>query len=202
LTQWSKPDRLDRFKITAQQSDGAGMSGVLSRPALAELPLGVSIRIAFSDDLGSLADYFESLSESSRYARFMGSVGSFSVVAFECLIRGCRAERFTLVAEVEEPSGVAMIAEASYAFYRDKNCGEFAISVSDRWQNRGLGTAMLCELQSRAVSLGFFDLFGETLKTNDRMKAFARKAGFEFTRSSDWRAVRFDKRLTGPASIS
>ena len=178
------------------------MSGVLSQPALAELPSGVSIRAAFSDDLGSLADYFESLSESSRYDRFMGSVGSFSVVAFECLIRGCRAERFTLVAEVEETSGVVMIAEASYAFYRDKNCGEFAISVSDRWQRRGLGTAMLCELQSRAVGLGFFGLFGETLKTNDRMKAFARKAGFEFTRSSDWRAVRFDKRLTGPDSIS
>ena len=178
------------------------MSGVLSRPALAELPSGVSIRTGFSDDLGSLADYFESLSESSRYNRFMGSVGSFSVIAFECLIRGCRAERFTLVAEMEEPSGLAVIAEASYAFYRDKNCGEFAISVADRWQHQGIGTALLCELQCRAVNLGFLDLFGESLKTNDRMKAFARKAGFEFTRSSDWRAVRFDKRLTGQASIS
>jgi GNAT superfamily N-acetyltransferase len=178
------------------------MSGVLSPSALADLPAGVSIRIAFSDDLGNLADYFESLSESSRYNRFMGGVGSFSVAAFECLIRGCRAERFTLVAEVEEPSGVMMIAEASYAFDRDKNCGEFAVSVSDRWQRRGLGTALLSEVQCRAANLGFLDLFGETLKTNDRMKAFARKAGFEFTRSSDWRAVRFDKRLAGQAAIS
>lgn len=178
------------------------MSGVLSQPALAELPSGVSIRTALSTDLGSLADYFESLSESSRYNRFMGSVGSFSVIAFECLIRGCRAERFTLVAEVDEPSGAVMIAEASFAFDRTKNCGEFAISVADRWQRRGLGTALLSELQCRAVNLGFLDLFGEALKTNDRMKAFARKAGFEFTRSSDWRAVRFDKRLTGQASIS
>jgi GNAT superfamily N-acetyltransferase len=132
----------------------------------------------------------------------MGSVGSFSVIAFECLIRGCRAERFTLVAEVEEPPGVTMIAEASHAFYRDKNCGEFAISVSARWQHQGVGTALLCELQCRAASLGFFDLFGETLKANEPMKMFARKAGFEFGRSSDWRAVRFDKRLTGQASIS
>ena len=59
------------------------MSGVLSQPALAELPSGVSIRTALSTDLGSLADYFESLSESSRYNRFMGSVGSFSVIAFD-----------------------------------------------------------------------------------------------------------------------
>ena len=178
------------------------MSEVLSMSASANLPSGVSIRTALSPDLGSLADYFESLSESSRYNRFMGSVGSFSVIAFECLIRGCRAERFTLVAEIEEPSGVAMIAEASYAFDRGKNCGEFAISVADRWRRQGLGTALLGEVQCRAAKLGFLDLFGETLKTNDPMKAFARKAGFEFTRSSDWRAVRFDKRLTGQASVS
>jgi len=178
------------------------MSGVLSRPALAELPSGVSIRTAVSDDLGNLADYFETLSESSRYNRFMGSVGSFSVIAFECLIRGCRAERFTLVAEVEEPSGVAMIAEASYAYHRDKKCGEFAISVANRWQRRGLGSALLCEVQCRAVNLGFLDLFGETLKANEPMKTLARKGGFEFTRSSDWRAVRFDKKLAEQASIS
>jgi len=178
------------------------MSGVLSRSALAKLPSGVSIRTAFSQDLENLADYFESLSESSRYNRFLGSVGSFSVIAFECLIRGCRAERFTLVGEVEEPSGRAMIAEASYAYHRDQKCGEFAISVADRWQHQGVGTALLSALQRRAADLGFFDLFGETLKANEPMKMFARKAGFEFTRSSDWRAVRFDKRLTGQASIS
>jgi hypothetical protein len=54
----------------------------------------------------------------------------------------------------------------------------------------------------RAIDLGFFDLFGETLKTNDPMKSLARKAGFEFTRSSDWRAVRFDKKLAGQPFMS
>jgi hypothetical protein len=33
------------------------------------------------------------------------------------------------------------------------------------------------------------------LKTNDPMKALARKAGFVAARSDDWRAIRFDKRL-------
>ena len=32
---------------------------------------------------------------------------------------------------------------------------------------------------------------------NVAMKYMARKAGFEFSRSSDWRAIRFDKRLDG-----
>jgi GNAT superfamily N-acetyltransferase len=75
--------------------------------------------------------------------------------------------------------------------------GEFAISVADRFRRHGLGLALLCALQFRAISLGYLDLFGETLRTNHEMKSLARKAGFEMTRSLDWRAVRFDKRLPG-----
>lgn len=50
-------------------------------------------------------------------------------------------------------------------------------------------------LQSRAVSLGYFGLCGETFKTNDQMKALARNAGFVVARSDDWRATRFEKQL-------
>jgi hypothetical protein len=64
-------------------------------------------------------------------------------------------------------------------------------------QHRGLGSALLGALQSRAISLGHFELFGETLKTNQNMKNLAGKAGFAFAISPDWRAVRFDKRLPG-----
>ena len=74
------------------------------------------------------------------------------------------------------------------------------MSVADRFRRRGLGSALLSALQSRAITRGHLDPFGETLKGetlkgNDEMKGLARKAGFEFTRSPDWRAVRFDKRL-------
>jgi hypothetical protein len=54
---------------------------------------------------------------------------------------------------------------------------------------------LLSAVQLRAVSLGYLDLFGETLKTNEQMQSLARKAGFAFARATDWRAVRFDKRL-------
>jgi hypothetical protein len=92
----------------------------------------------------------------------------------------------------------AIIGEASYAFDLNQRCGEFAISVADCWQRQGLGFALLCALQFRAISLGYLALFGEGLKTNTQMKNLARKAGFAFSRSSDWRAVRFDKTLAGP----
>jgi GNAT superfamily N-acetyltransferase len=125
----------------------------------------------------------------------MGAVSNFSRIARDCLIHGGKADRFTLVAEVREQSREFIIGEISYAFDRAADCGEFAISVSDQWQSQGLGSALLGALQCRAISLGHFELFGETLKTNDRMKGLACKAGFALSRSLDWRAVRFDKKL-------
>lgn len=106
-----------------------------------------------------------------------------------------KADFFTLVVECRDKGLDAIIGEASYGFDRASGCGEFAISVGDRFQRHGLGSSLLCALQSRAVSLGYLDLFGETLKTSDEMKRLARRAGFAFSRLPDWRAVRFDKRL-------
>jgi RimJ/RimL family protein N-acetyltransferase len=155
------------------------------------------IRTAAVGDVDKLCSYFATLSHDSRYNRFMGAVTNFSKVAFDCLMQVRRAECFTLVAEWREQGCDAIIGEASYAFDSTRRGGEFAISVADRWQRQGLGWALLSAVQLRAISLGYFDLFGETLKTNEEMQSLARKAGFAFSRSLDWRAVRLDKRLAG-----
>jgi acetyltransferase len=167
------------------------------RGVSADTPACISIRTAAARDVENLSEYFRTLSHPSRYNRFMGAAGNFSKIALDCLVHRRKADRFTLVAELREQAQEAIIGEASYAFDRDERCGEFAISVSDPWQRQGLGSALLCAVQFRAVSLGHFELFGETLKSNDQMKNLAHKAGFEVTRSLDWRAVRFDKKLSG-----
>ncbi len=156
------------------------------------------IRTADERDVARLTEHFAALSYSSRYNRFMGAVSNFSRIAFDCLVNR-KPDRFTLIAEAGHGAQEAIIGEASYAVESHTGLGEFAISVCDAWQNRGLGSALLTALQSRAVSLGYFGLFGETFKTNDQMKALARKAGFAVGRSDDWRAIRFDKRLLDPA---
>jgi GNAT superfamily N-acetyltransferase len=163
----------------------------------AEYPGSFSMRTAAAGDVEGLAEYFGNLSHTSRYNRFMGAVNNFSKIALDCLIHCSNEDRFTLLAELKEPSKGAIVGEASYAFDCESGYGEFAISVSDRWQRHGLGLALLVALQFRAVGLGHFPLFGETLRTNDQMKRLARRAGFEFTRSLDWRAIRFDKTLSG-----
>jgi GNAT superfamily N-acetyltransferase len=155
------------------------------------------IRTADMGDVDKLCAHFATLSQSSRYNRFMGAVGNFSKLAFDCLMQVRRAECFTLVAECREEGCDVVIGEASYAFDRSTRRGEFAISVADRWQRLGLGMALLEAVELRAVSLGHRVLFGETLKSNEEMKGLARKMDFAFTRSMDWRAVGFDKHLAG-----
>jgi GNAT superfamily N-acetyltransferase len=125
----------------------------------------------------------------------MGEAGDLTRIARECLMPARKAECFAFVEECRVDGRDVVVGEASYAFDWMSGCGEFALSVADDFQRHGLGSTLLAALQSRAVSFGYLDLFGEALKSNDAMKNFARNAGFEITPSLDWRAVRFDKKL-------
>jgi hypothetical protein len=66
---------------------------------VANLANPVWIRTATVSDLDHLSEYFENLSQSSRYNRFMGAVSNVSKIAFDCLKQGWRPGHFTLVAE-------------------------------------------------------------------------------------------------------
>jgi RimJ/RimL family protein N-acetyltransferase len=155
----------------------------------------VWIRTAGGHDVEMLSDHFRKLSCEARHNRFMGVTGDLARIARACLTPARRAECFAFVAECRRDRCDIIVGEASYAFDRMNGCGEFALSVADEFQRHGLGTTLLTALQFRAISLGYRELCGESLKSNDAMKNFARKAGFEFTHALDWRAVRFEKRL-------
>jgi acetyltransferase len=56
---------------------------------------------------------------------------------------------------------------------------EFAVVVADQWQNRGVGTRLLCELMRAARSVGLRRLWGDILASNLRMLALMASLGFE-----------------------
>ena len=155
----------------------------------------LQIRRATERDLDGLVEYFRTLSRSSRYNRFMGSDSNFANFAFQRVVQSRDADRFILIAEAQQQGRGVIIGEASYALESETGCGEFALSVGHAWHGRGVGSALLSLLQSCAISLGNCGLFGETFKTNEPMKALARKAGFAFAGADDWRAIRFEKQL-------
>ena len=80
---------------------------------------------------------------------------------------------------------------------------EFGLSIDDRWQGQGIGSALLGNLECRAAAFGAARLFGDTLRSNDVMIGLARKSGFAFAaQPDDWKLVRFEKHIdTAPKDI-
>src|SRR6201998_3080590 len=92
-----------------------------------------------------------------------------------------------------------MVGEARYGFEAGAASFEFGISIDDRWQGHGIGTALLRNLECRAAASGATRLFGDTLRSNDVMIGLARKSGFDFMPSpGDWKLVRFENHIEAP----
>jgi GNAT superfamily N-acetyltransferase len=89
-----------------------------------------------------------------------------------------------------------LIGEARFAFEPYRCEGEFALSVADDWRGKGLGTLLMADIECRATSLGAEHLYGDVLRTNEPMKALARKNGFRMADvPRDARLVRIIKDL-------
>jgi GNAT superfamily N-acetyltransferase len=103
---------------------------------------------------------------------------------------------FMIVAEIDGDGSEGIVGEAYCALDIADQQGEFAVSVRDRWQRRGIGFALLAAVESCADRFGLKGLFGETMQSNDRMKNLAVRAGFVVGRCpGDWSISRLEKRL-------
>src|SRR5690242_8717073 len=89
-----------------------------------------------------------------------------------------------------------IVGEVRYAFHAETSRVEFGMSVDDRWQGHGIGSALLRNLECRAAAFGAASIFGDTLRSHDSMISLARKSGFAFTNHpDDWKLVRFEKEI-------
>jgi len=109
------------------------------------------------------------------------------------------ADHVALVAEVFAGGRETVIAEARYARLAEQ-AAEFAVSVAEPWQGKGLASRMLAKLACRAAADGVERIVGETLGTNGRMLSLARKAGITIRQSPDVRGLMLlEKVLNAPA---
>ena len=156
----------------------------------------VTVRFVEPRDAEALQDYFRSLSARSRYSRFLGAASELPPSLLEDFIHIGEADRFSVVATLLVEGRETIVGEARYAFDSTTASIEFGLSIDDRWQGHGIGTALLKNLECRAASFGAERVFGDTLRSNEAMIALARKAGYAFTNSpGDWRLTRFQKQI-------
>lgn len=118
------------------------------------------------------------LSAESRYNRLFNS-RPVSQELIEQLTRVDSACRKLMIATIVEHGDERMIAEALLCLDGPVATAEFAIAVLDDWHGRGLGAWLLHQLICQACRTGMRRVAGQTLATNDRMLALARKLGFD-----------------------
>jgi GNAT superfamily N-acetyltransferase len=159
---------------------------------------GKSLTVRFVEprDAPALQGYFRSLSVRSRYNRFLGAMSELPQTELEHFIHVGESDRFSVIAVMTVDGVETIVGEARYGFEADTETFELGLSIDDRWQGHGIGSALLKNLECRAAALGAKRLFGDTLRSNEAMVGLARKSGFAFMPSpGDWKLVRFEKQI-------
>jgi acetyltransferase len=121
--------------------------------------------------------FFDGLSERSRYHRFMQHLPELPPRMLA---------RFTQLDYDRELALVALwegefIGVGRYAPNPDGRSAEFALTVGDAWQGKGVGRALLARLCDTARAAGYSALYGYILADNRDMLDLAERLGFRET---------------------
>src|ERR1041385_6666595 len=134
----------------------------------------VRVREMHADDNDALYALFESLSEESRWLRFL-SLASDSALVAEARRETNLDRTFGLIALSGPDQRVV-----GHAFYAgiDANRAEVAFTIADDFQGRGLGTILLGQLAEVAVVNGIQTFEAEVSAANHPMLHVFRESGF------------------------
>ncbi len=158
--------------------------------------LVLDIRPLTAADAEALRSHVRALSVRSRHNRYLGGLNELGRSEIDRLLGGAGGTVFPLVADVVENGSRTMVGEAVYAIDHAAGSTEFALSVRDDWQGRGIGAALLGAIAVRAGRAGAGLLHGETLRGNEAMLALAAKVGAaEVRHRDDPRLIRIERRL-------
>jgi acetyltransferase len=155
----------------------------------------VAVRPARPNDANRINAYIRGLSFASRYTRFLGPLNELTPAELHRMTHGNAVAPAALIVESGDQNVRTVIGEARYVL--DGIAGEFALSVSDAWRGKGVGTLLMGIIEQRATLGGAHYLVGDVLRSNQPMLALARKLGFTVTRPVlDDRMFKVTKRLS------
>jgi RimJ/RimL family protein N-acetyltransferase len=140
----------------------------------------IQLRAASGDhqDDGAFRRFFFTLSDSTRYLYFCAGVPANDAWAERVVALG-HAESdtaYVLVAEVDgELVGLARFSQSPQMAATEPHSMEVGMLITDAWQGRGLGTAMLHRLASEARVRDVTTFTAITLWENRRMLRLGRR---------------------------
>ncbi|MFP3872636.1 MAG: GNAT family N-acetyltransferase [Candidatus Natronoplasma sp.] len=127
-----------------------------------------------------LKDLFYSLSDESRYKRFMSARKDMPHERRQEFVQVNYNKEMAIVVidpEIEGPH--RMVGEADYRIKEGQNVAEVSIMIRDEYQGRGIGTALLEYLTMIAQDQGLYGFTAEVLADNRKMLRVFEKMGYD-----------------------
>jgi GNAT superfamily N-acetyltransferase len=118
---------------------------------------------------------YENLSPDTRYLRFFSPMPRLPDPVLRLMSCVDYRRRVALLAELDTPDGVQVVALGNFAGM-DPNTAEVALVVADRWQRRGIGTALASKLLLAAEARGFERFVAHMLHGNAVIRKLLNRA--------------------------
>ncbi len=153
------------------------------------------------EDAAIEREFVEGLSEQSRYMRFFNPL---KVLAPRLLARLTQVDydrELALVATTGSGPEERIVGVVRYSPNADGTSCEFAVTVADAWNGKGLGSLLMRRLIEAARNAGYQRLTGSVLESNNKMHALMRRLGFANAPQGEDRSIaEYEFDLTKPAA--
>ncbi len=158
-----------------------------------QMPDGVTltIRPIRPEDAEIEREFVRNLSPQSRYFRFMQAVSELTQAMLVRFTQIDYDREMALIAVKDNDDGSeTQVAVARYTVNPDKDSCDFALTVADDWQGRGIGSRLMRELMDVARSRGLTVIEGEVLGDNQNMLALMDRLEFGIRTDPDDSSLR------------
>ena len=154
----------------------------------------ITIRPIRPEDAEIEQAFVRNLSDEARYFRFLRSITELSP---EMLVRFTQLDysrEMAMIAVIDNQQQPRQIGVARYVANPDGKSCEFALTVSDQFQSRGIGSQLMNAMMNAARGHGIQVVEGEVLSNNHRMLSLMKELGFSITNSLDDPAIKHVER--------
>jgi GNAT superfamily N-acetyltransferase len=133
----------------------------------------VVLRRMQPDDRARLVRFHHTLSHETTHLRFFAPHPDLLPAELDRFTQVDHVDREAIVAAV----GGDLVGVGRFDRVPPGDVAEVAFVVADRWQGRGIGTALLDALEEVAIAVGIRCFVADSLPGNGRMRALLRAGG-------------------------
>lgn len=146
----------------------------------------IAVRPIQPEDAAIEKYFVENLSDESKYFRFMQRMDKLTPLMLARFTQIDYDREMALVAVTgEHTAAAAIIGVARYISNPDGQSCEFALTVSDDWQKKGIGRQLMERLMNVARDRGLEIMEGDVLSQNNKMLRLCKKLGFRSVHDHD-----------------